>query len=106
MLGGSGGVGKLCGQSPTPPLPPSVSPPHLEWVLVPTTLTMYSYGHDIRDEETWVDFFRVTYTTLCRGVEEELDAVFESCEVYDSSDDGTGAVLGVCRDGPGLHSGP
>eukprot|EP00757_Euglenozoa_sp_SAG-D1_P027286 gene27286-biopygen17799 len=25
MLGGSGGVGR----SPTPPLPPSISPPHL-----------------------------------------------------------------------------
>eukprot|EP00757_Euglenozoa_sp_SAG-D1_P026496 gene26496-biopygen3709 len=31
---------------PTPPLPPSISPPHLEWVLVPPTLTMDSYVHD------------------------------------------------------------
>eukprot|EP00757_Euglenozoa_sp_SAG-D1_P026194 gene26194-biopygen14790 len=38
MLGGSGGVGKFCGFAPhifsTPPLSPSISPPHLQWVLV------------------------------------------------------------------------
>eukprot|EP00757_Euglenozoa_sp_SAG-D1_P026741 gene26741-biopygen17275 len=40
MLGGSGG-----GPRPTQ-LPPSISPPHLEWALVPTTLTMDSYDED------------------------------------------------------------
>eukprot|EP00757_Euglenozoa_sp_SAG-D1_P026579 gene26579-biopygen16922 len=44
MLGGSGGVGKLCGASPhttsPQPLPWSIAPPHVEWGLVPPTLTM------------------------------------------------------------------
>eukprot|EP00757_Euglenozoa_sp_SAG-D1_P011035 gene11036-biopygen3093 len=42
-------VGKLRGayakhNFPTPQLPPSIVPPHLEWVLAPLTLTMDSYA--------------------------------------------------------------
>eukprot|EP00757_Euglenozoa_sp_SAG-D1_P026099 gene26099-biopygen13963 len=42
MLGGSVGVEVVWGEAPhnflTPQLPPSISPPHLEWVLVPPPL--------------------------------------------------------------------